>query len=73
MLRKLAHQELKDFEHRSVGIKAETFVETRSQQAVIFHFQCKERGDKVEVILDKDSGALVQLGHTPGKPSGKTN
>lgn len=72
-LRKLALEQLKGFEGQSVGIKAETFMESGAQQAIIFHFKCKERGDEVEVVLDKDSGAFVQLSHTPGKPTGKVN
>ncbi len=72
-LRKLAHEQLKDFERQSVGIKAETFMEIGTQQVIIFHLRCKERGDEVDVVLDSDTGAFVQLSHTPGKPSGKVN
>jgi len=68
-----AREELKHFERQAVGIKAEPFVEIKAREAVIFYFECKDRGDKVEVCLEKDSGEFMQLSHTPGKPSGKAN
>ena len=70
-LRERARQELKAFESQCVGLKAEAFVEAGVQEAVIFHFECKERGDDIEMILDKNSGALVQIaqGNENGRPS----
>ncbi len=72
-LRKLARQQLKDFERQSADIKAEHFTESGTQHAIIFHFECKAQGDKIDVVLDKDSGAFVQLAHTPGDIGGKAN
>ena len=72
-LRERAGEQLKDFERQSVGVRAETFVETRLQHAVIFHFHSNDAGGEVEVVLDSDSGDFIQLSHTPGKPSGTAN
>jgi hypothetical protein len=72
-LRKLAHEQLKDFERQSVGIKAETFVEAGTRQAIIFRFKCKDRGDEVDLVLDSESGAFVQLSHSPGQPERGVN
>ena len=72
-LRKLAQEKLRNFERQSVGIRAETFMEAGTQQATIFRYKCKDRGDEVSVVLDSDSGAFVQLSHRPGKPGGKAN
>jgi hypothetical protein len=68
-----AREELKHFESQAVGIQAETFVEIKALDAVMFYFECQEHGDTVEVFLQKDSGEFMQLTHTPGKPTGKAN
>ena len=53
------------------GLTAEMFTEAVVSQRPVVSFSCKDREDVIEIYLDPQSGALIDLIHIPKQPKRK--